>query len=335
MNEQGNASIPAVQQYLKAAQSEGINYQPLLVQANINIDLLSKNKTISNKALEDLIVLLASASNDPCFGLNSSRYVDPSTYGVLGYISMNCSSLREIFAKIPIYEKIVGDMGVTETQHLGDNVLQSWHCSFTNPIAHRHETENVLASWHTYTKRFLFLDYVTQSVWLPHSAPEDPKVLAQYQTLFDCEVLFDQPVSGILISNEFLDRPIPQADENLLHTLLEHATLMMAEMDQHQLVSVQVKNLLRLMLKEQVPSSTLIAEKLGMSSRTLQRKLDDEGTHYKKLLNELRLELALHYIKNTKMSLDEIAYQLGYAEARSFYRAFKQWTGETAGSYRA
>ncbi len=89
------------------------------------------------------------------------------------------------------------------------------------------------------------------------------------------------------------------------------------------LVADQVKNLLRLVLKQQTPSSEMIAEMLGMSSRTLQRKLDEEGTRYKDLLNELRLELALYYLKNTDLSLDSIAYQLGYAEASSFYRSFK------------
>ncbi len=72
-----------------------------------------------------------------------------------------------------------------------------------------------------------------------------------------------------------------------------------------------------------------------MSSRTLQRKLNVEDTQYKTVLNEVRLELALYYIENTTLSLDHIAHELGYTEARSFYRSFKQWTGRTAGSYRS
>jgi AraC-like DNA-binding protein len=67
----------------------------------------------------------------------------------------------------------------------------------------------------------------------------------------------------------------------------------------------------------------------------LQRKLGEEGTQYKDVLNELRLELALYFLKNTELSLESIAYELGYGEARSFYRSFKQWTGRTAGSYRS
>jgi AraC-like DNA-binding protein len=82
-------------------------------------------------------------------------------------------------------------------------------------------------------------------------------------------------------------------------------------------------------------SSTQIAEILHMSSRTLQRKLNVEDTQYKTVLNEVRLELALYFIENTTLSLDQVAHELGYTEARSFYRSFKQWTGRIAGSYRA
>jgi AraC-like DNA-binding protein len=147
-------------------------------------------------------------------------------------------------------------------------------------------------------------------------------------------VLFDQTASGFRFIESALDEVFPQANEPILQMLLDHATEILAGLDKTQLMSQQVKNLLRLVLKQQTPSSEIIAEMLGMSSRTLQRKLDEEGTSYKDLLNELRVELALYYLQNTDLSLESIAYQLGYAEARSFYRGFKQWTGRTAGSYR-
>jgi AraC-like DNA-binding protein len=79
----------------------------------------------------------------------------------------------------------------------------------------------------------------------------------------------------------------------------------------------------------------MVAGILGMSSRTLQRKLDEEGICYKDILTELRLELAFYYLKHNNLTVDAIACQLGYAEARSFYRRFKHWTGRAAGFYRA
>jgi len=330
----GLASVPAITQYLKSAESCGVDYMALLDAAGIDSALLeNNNKHISGAAMERFLALLIPASNDPCFGLHSARFVEPASYSVLGYISMNCSTLRMIQAKIPIYEKIVGDMGVTSIEVNNGYVLQRWACAFADPVVKRHEVENVLGSWVSYSRNFLNFDG-WDAVWFEHSAPENPALLEDYKVLFGCEVLFDQPVSGIRVRETALDLPLPQANEQILQTLLEHATQLLAGLDKNQTVSNQVKNILRLMLKQQAPSSQMIAEKLGMSSRTLQRKLGEEGTHYQDVLNELRLELALYFLKNTALSLESIAFELGYAEARSFYRSFKQWTGHTAGSYR-
>jgi AraC-like DNA-binding protein len=330
----GLASVPAVTQYLRAAEALGVDYEPLLTQVGIDRKVLTDiNKHISSQAMENLLALLIEASGDPCFGLRSAQFVEPASYSVLGYISMNCSSLRMIQAKIPMYEKIVGDMGVTSVEVSNGMVLQRWSCHFKNALVRQHEVENVLASWCLFAQRFLnFKGW--HSVWFEHSGPSDPMLVKEYTDVFDCEVLFNQPASGFRFLESALDELFPQANERLLQMLLDHATTILANLDQSQVVAQKVKNLLRLVLKQRTPSSGIIAEMLGMSSRTLQRKLGEEGTSYKDLLNELRVELALYYLQNTDLSLESIAYQLGYAEARSFYRGFKQWTGRTAGSYR-
>ena len=333
----GFASVPAIKQYLQAAETCGVDYGPLLEAANIHPDVLNDNtKRITIEAMERLLALLIPASNDPCFGLHSARFVEPASYSVLGYISMNCSTLRGTLANTAIYEKIVGDMGVSST-HIEDGfVLQRWDCRFTNPLVRRHAIENVLGSWDVYLREFAHIDTsLSDCIWFEHSAPADPELLNDYQEVFGCEVRFDQAASGIRFAEEFLDMPLPQADRKLLKALLDHATQILSEIDRDQPVTVRVKNLLRLMLKEREPSSTQVAQVLNMSSRTLQRKLGAEGTQYQSVLNEVRLELALYYLENTSLSLDQIAHELGYGEARSFYRSFKQWTGRTAGSYRA
>lgn len=75
-------------------------------------------------------------------------------------------------------------------------------------------------------------------------------------------------------------------------------------------------------------------EKLGLSKRTLQRKLSEENTSFQKQLNNTREILAIHYINNTDMSTNDIAYLLGYSELNSFLRAFRIWTGKTISSYK-
>ncbi len=82
-------------------------------------------------------------------------------------------------------------------------------------------------------------------------------------------------------------------------------------------------------------SMTTVASKLAMSSRTLHRRLKEEGTTFQTVLDELREELALHYLSLSDYSTTEIAFLLGYEETNSFYRAFRVWTGQTPEAVRA
>lgn len=77
-----------------------------------------------------------------------------------------------------------------------------------------------------------------------------------------------------------------------------------------------------------------VAEQLGMSARTLQRKLRTFGTSHQELLDEMRKDLAMRYLHEPEMAVCEVAYLLGFSESSAFHRAFKRWTGTTPSEFR-
>jgi len=332
------ASVPAVKQYLRAAQACGLNYQAYLEQANISQEVLNNNNQwVPAEALEQLLTLLIANCGDPCFGLHTSRHVSYDIYSVLGYINMNCATMREVWDQTPTYEKIVGDMGVSMAVYGQTESCLRWRCNYTDPEVRRHITENIIASWHCYARQHLFPEHNDSGplrVCFTHSAPADPQLLEDYEKIFACEVLFDQEYNCIWIDNSLLDLPIEQANPELLNSLLDHAAKLLLERDKNCSLAEKVKNLLRLMLSNELPRREAVAEQLHMNSRTLQRRLVEEGTSYQNLLNELRIELACHYLVKTDFTLEAIAEKLGFTETRSFYRYFKNWAGITAGEYR-
>lgn len=332
----GYASVPAVLQYLRRAEACGIDTQSCLDQAGISSAVLDNNRQrVSGAALERLLACLIPRSSDPCFGLHTSAFIQPASYSVLGYIAMNCSTVGEALSLIPVYEKIVGDMGVTVARPQGDNMCVQWNCNFTHPLVRRHVIENVLASWTRYTRWMSGQDNENPvAVWFEHDAPATLDALQEYAQVFRAPVHFNQSCSALIVSQRQLQQPLPQADPQLLQTLLDHATQVLATIDRDETVSRQVKNLLRLQLQGELPRKELIAQQLQMNARTLQRRLSEEGTHYQALLNELRQEMAQHYLRNTALGIDEIGVRLGFAEPRSFHRSFKQWTGMTPGAWR-
>ena len=76
-----------------------------------------------------------------------------------------------------------------------------------------------------------------------------------------------------------------------------------------------------------------VAKKLGMGHRTLQRRLKEEGTQFGQLVNDIKMELASKHLLENQQSIEEVAYLLGYSEASSFVRAFKQWKGISPGKF--
>ena len=97
----------------------------------------------------------------------------------------------------------------------------------------------------------------------------------------------------------------------------------------------QVKWVLRRLLSGSRPDLLMIAKELGMSERTLQRRITEEGTTFRQLLNETRHELVRQYLGNASVEITEAAFLIGYEDPNSFYRAFRSWEGKTPAEWRA
>ncbi|APC20133.1 AraC family transcriptional regulator, partial [Pseudomonas protegens] len=238
----------------------------------------------------------------------------------------------EAMGHIMPFEKLVGDMGTSRAEVAGNQVRLIWSCRHQRPDIRRHLVENVLASWLLYARWIADSQLSPSAVWFEHALPE-PVEAAQYEALFGCPVLFQQPCSALVAPLEYLQMPLRQADARLLKTLEEHAQAMMASLGDAPL-ALQVHNVLRQLLKDGLPRKEQVAQHLHLSVRTLQRQLQQAGTSYQQILDDLRQELAEHYLRHSELSIQGISDCLGFTEPRSFHRSFKTRTGLTPGQFR-
>ncbi|SNR88644.1 AraC family transcriptional regulator [Pseudomonas segetis] len=334
MNSLGFTAAPALLKYLRHAESLGLDTDLALQAAQLSREDLSDNaKRIPGDSHERLLKYLLNQCDDSLFGLHSARYVQPGSWSVLGYITLNCATLGEAISRIVPYEKLVGDMGVSRVESDAEHTRLIWSCRHDEPLIRRHMVENVLASWLLYARWIADKDYSPTAVWFEHAQPNGVHKEA-YQSAFGCEVLFEQPCNALIVPDQLLAIELRQADPNLLRTLEEHALALMAKLDDEQPLTARVKGTLRLLLKDGLPRKERVAERFGMTVRTLQRHLQQAGTSYQSILDELRQELAEHYLLRSDLPVQEIASYLGFSESRSFHRSFKTWTGQTPGEYR-
>ncbi|AZC16198.1 MULTISPECIES: AraC family transcriptional regulator [Pseudomonas] len=329
----GFTSVPPLLKYLLYAEQLGIATEPALAAAGLQAAQLNDTSLrLPVEVHERLLDYFCLHSGDPLFGLNSARFVKPGSWNVLGYITMNCATLGEAMGRIMPFEKLVGDMGTSRAEVLGDEVRLIWSCRHQRPDIRRHLVENVLASWLLYARWIADSQLSPGAVWFEHPLPELAR-LEQYEALFGCPVLFQQPCSALVAPLHYLQLPLRQADARLLKTLEDHAQTMMASLADAP-VALQVQNVLRQLLKDGLPRKEQVAEQLQVSVSTLQRQLLKAGTSYQQILDDLRQELAEHHLLHSELSIQAIADRLGFTEPRSFHRSFKTRTGMPPGEYR-
>lgn len=330
----GSTSVPALLKYLRHAERLGLDIAPALAAAGLQADQLNDNRQrLPGEAHERLLGYFCEHSGDPLFGLHSARFVQPGSWSVLGYIAMNCATLGEAMSRITPYEKLVGDMGTSRIEAAGGQVRLIWNCRHQTPLVRRHMVEHVLASWVLYARWIADLEGSPDEVWLEHDLPDGTRV-EDYETFFGCPVRFAQPCSALLVPLDYLALPLRQADATLLRTLEEHALALMAELDDDEPLPLRVKNALRQLLKDGLPRKERVAEKFGMTVRTLQRHLQQAGSSYQQTLDELRRELAEHYLLHSELPIRTSPSTWALPSRARSIAVSKGWTGQTPGEYR-
>jgi AraC-like DNA-binding protein len=152
--------------------------------------------------------------------------------------------------------------------------------------------------------------------------------------MFGCNIEFNAKRSALIVDDEVLEIPLRQPDPSLLQSLTQQAESLMDELKQKKTIILQVRAVLRQLMEHELPRKEKVAEALDMTERTLQRRLQEAGTGYQQLLDDIRRETAIEWLTTTQVAINEIANNLGFSEVRSFHRRFKSWTGHAPGEYR-
>jgi len=332
----GFVSVTAVNQYLEQAKAEQLDVERALGIADIPLPLLSDaaNK-VTGCQFELLIEDLLNQSKNELFGLHCSRFIRSNLYSVLGLIGMNCATMKEAIDNVPIFEPLVGDMGVTELIYHAEGLLMIWHCQFPQENVQQHVSENVLASWRQFSGYLLGDQHAPKQVYLKRQKPADPEECSEIDNILGCAVKYGCDVNAVELSKQQLDLAILQPDPNLLQTLKSHAKELMVSTRYSNSMAGQIESLIRIKLGLGQCHQSDIAAQLGMSSKTLQRKLKEEGISFQQLVDSTRHQLALNLLTKTEGTVAEIGMKLGYSDRSTFFRNFKKWQSMTPGEFRA
>jgi AraC-like DNA-binding protein len=156
-----------------------------------------------------------------------------------------------------------------------------------------------------------------------------------HEAYFKCPVKFRARRNMLILNSADLDLPFVTYNAELLEMLEPQLVSALEERRAKSSIREQVKWILRRLLAGSRPEITAVARELGLSDRTLQRRIVDDGASFRQLLLETRKELACEYLTRPEIDVAEAAYLLGYEDSNSFYRAFRTWEGTTPAQWKS
>ena len=260
----------------------------------------------------------------PGFGVRVGQQMKIEDYGVLGLSWRTCSWAGEIFERSKRYFKLLSNTFLWQIKEEKD--LSHVHLD-RDP--HRRGLE--LSTEASLSATVVVLQAITEKnirptqVTFKHNPPKD---FTSYKAAFQCPILFNQPHYSITYKTTDLRTRTAKADASINQFLVERVEEETngLEVAGSKLV-FDVEKLIKDALPSGIPSIHQIAEHMGMSNRTLTRRLSEAGVSYRDLIKKIQQGVAEYLLKKSSRSIAEIAFETGFSEQSAFNRAFKRWTG--------
>jgi AraC-like DNA-binding protein len=322
-------AIQQVHSILLGAQHRGIEAAPLLARAGIAPALLaSPLARVSQGQYALLIRALRRRMRDEMWGL-LSRPLPPGSFGQCMRQLVRCATagqaLRDGFT---FYHLLVDDFLPRMTLREG-----SAHVQF----ALRRTTDARL----DYALRGFMLFTFNAASWLvarriPLQVVDYPEgqPLTDTSRVYQVPIRYGQPHFGFSFDARWLELPVVQSPQSLREFLAGSPANLIVKYRDTSSLTDRIRRLLRKRLGSELPSLEEVGEALAVTPQTLRRRLRDEGRGFQQIKDELRRDAAIEYLLQTQLPLLDIANHVGFSEASTFHRAFKQWTGVAPGEYR-
>jgi len=328
---QATASRSWAHTLLGAAQRQGIAPEALLAYAGVPARQLQEERWPIDH-ITRLWRAAADLTQDRSFGLQAGSLVGPASFNVVSFLLQSCANLREAIAQVQKFQRLISDGGRFQIL-AGERA--SWviyHPQQGLLAFSPHQIEAVLAAVVRFSQWITGNRFEAQRVQFGHAALGPRR---RYESVLGCPVEFEQAFNGLLLDNSVLDEPLPQADAQLALVHRQYADERLAALSDSASLIGSLRAWLAAHMSTQVPGRAIAAQALALSERTLARRLQEHQLSYSDVVDALRRDAACEAVAHSLRPFSDIAQSLGFAEASTFNRAFRRWTGGTPGAWRA
>jgi len=271
-----------------------------------------------------LLKMIAARYPKPSIGLEIGACVAPKHVGIIGYMALSCNTVGEALLRYARYQRLVYDGNPGSVVADGDAVEIRWGVERGAPGPLVDET--AIALFISYV-RFLVEEPMTPLLVTFVNPP--PADLKPYTDFFGCPVRFADTVTRVRFPLSYMTRELRQRDPALMDLLSQQAEALLVALPAADSFYDRLRSSIVRCVHDGNPDLPSVAAMMAMSTRTLQRRLQEKDLEFNLVLDKIRSELAQRYLADKHLSFTDIALLLGYSEQSAFTRAFKRWFNVT------
>ncbi|NMZ97402.1 AraC family transcriptional regulator [Pseudomonas lundensis] len=331
----GDLSVGFVQQLADAVRSCGHDPLPLLDQYGLDAARLSQPMArLSIPRYMRLGHAAIALTGDPALGLRMGQLSRLSQAGLAGVTAAQAPTVREAARTLIRFEALYGS-NYRGQSSLHEDAQGAWLRFYSiSPYNayNRFVVDSIISGWLHQLSAVADRPLTCEHIEIEFSEPEYAE---QYSVLSHNPVRFRADTNQLRLNHATLDRRNPQHCPSTWAYLLQLCERELEQLTRTRSLRERITQLLGPLLNGgREPDLEEVAVRLKLPTWTLRRKLTEEGTRFRAILNDTRRDLAMTYIRDTELAFGEIAYLLGFASAEAFQRAFKRWNAETPGEFR-
>ena len=328
------AQITSLYVYKVIAQaSPGVDTRDLVEGLGLDPDgPIDPTRMVSSSEYYDFFAALA--DRDPsglALPLRIGAAMRSNEYGAFGLAWKSAPNLRGSYARSERYGHVLGSAETYSVEKAPDGLFFNLEKAGDGRMGMLLSNEASMSAVDTISREVSTADFLPLAVYFKHAPRGEVSV---YETHFGCPVHFESGRDALMVSEESIDAPNKLGDETIAGFFDQHLEQQLASLVQDGNLELQVRRAVANVLSEGIPTLSSIASELGMSGRTLQRRLSEDGHSFQSVVDRARQDLAQRLLSETDYSLAEVAFLTGFAEQSGFTRAFKRWAGQTPRSYR-
>jgi AraC-like DNA-binding protein len=314
----------------------GQDCPPDEILRNVNLTVDEVHSPKSRISLTELMAACKNAirlSNDPHLPYRIGTSIHISAYGMYGFAILCCPDFRKAMAFAELYHALAAPLATiefTERQGSASWVIEPNARAVTDPQVYRFITEMQIGIHISLMRDVMGPAFTPEQINLAYPQAHDFGLPADQ---IGCPVSFASRTNQITFKSSWLDRAANLGNRTTYPAVVALCDDLLTDLKSRIGVAGEIRALL-LQDIANAPSLAAIAKLLEISDRSLRRQLREQGISFRGLRDELRMQIALKYLRTTELANEDIALALGFSDAANFRRAFRRWTGKSPSEIR-